>query len=161
MTKFDLDTLKSLCKSMFDHWRKAENTDTNRVQNNCILFSTSFSLSNGPLSFCLIYLESFNVHGYLLPTSINIMIIQTTKGTCASYFIYLMWIFTMFIIIKSNLIKGKFIPWTFTFVAFLRRWIWWGNGSLQNTNNAFNDFRAFNILLFSFLNSCMLMSTYL
>ena len=29
ITKFDLDTLKSLCKSMFDHWRKAENTDTN------------------------------------------------------------------------------------------------------------------------------------
>ena len=29
MTKFDLDTLKSLCKSMFDHWRKAAKTDTN------------------------------------------------------------------------------------------------------------------------------------
>ena len=29
MTKFDLDILKSLCKSMFDHWRKAANTDTN------------------------------------------------------------------------------------------------------------------------------------
>jgi len=29
MTKFDLDTLKPLCKSMFDHWRKAGNTDTN------------------------------------------------------------------------------------------------------------------------------------
>ena len=106
---------------------------------NCILFSTSFSLSNGPLIFCLIYLESFNVHGYLLPTSINIMIIQTTKGTCASSFIYLMWIFTMFIIIKSNLIKGKFIPWTFTIVAFLRRWIWWGSGSPLNTSNEFND----------------------
>ena len=30
MTKFDLDTLKSLCKSMFDHWRKAAKTETNR-----------------------------------------------------------------------------------------------------------------------------------
>ena len=29
MTKFDLDTLKSLCKSIFDHWRKARKTDTN------------------------------------------------------------------------------------------------------------------------------------
>jgi len=29
MTKFDLDTLKSLCKSMFDHWRKAAKTNTN------------------------------------------------------------------------------------------------------------------------------------
>ena len=29
MTKFDLDTLKSLCKSMFDHWRKATKADTN------------------------------------------------------------------------------------------------------------------------------------
>ena len=29
MTKFDLDTLKSLCKSTFDHWRKAGKTDTN------------------------------------------------------------------------------------------------------------------------------------
>ena len=29
MKKFDLDTLKSLCKSMFDHWRKAAKTDTN------------------------------------------------------------------------------------------------------------------------------------
>jgi len=28
MTKFDLDTLKSLCKIMFDHWRKATKTDT-------------------------------------------------------------------------------------------------------------------------------------
>ena len=31
MIKFDLDTLKSLCKSMFDHWRKAAKTDTNRI----------------------------------------------------------------------------------------------------------------------------------
>jgi len=30
MTKFDLDTSKSLCKSTFDHWRKAGKTDTNR-----------------------------------------------------------------------------------------------------------------------------------
>ena len=29
MTKFDLDTSKSLCKSMFDHWRKAGKTNTN------------------------------------------------------------------------------------------------------------------------------------
>ena len=29
MTKFDLDTLKSLFKSKFDHWRKAAKTDTN------------------------------------------------------------------------------------------------------------------------------------
>ena len=29
MTKFDLDTLKSLCKSMFDHWRKVAKADTN------------------------------------------------------------------------------------------------------------------------------------
>ena len=29
MTKFDLDILKSLCKSMFDHWRKAAKADTN------------------------------------------------------------------------------------------------------------------------------------
>jgi len=29
MTKFDLDTLKSLCKSMFDYWRKAAKTETN------------------------------------------------------------------------------------------------------------------------------------
>ena len=29
MTKFDFDTLKSFCKSMFDHWRKASKTDTN------------------------------------------------------------------------------------------------------------------------------------
>jgi len=29
MTKFDLDTLKSLCESMFDHWRKASKIDTN------------------------------------------------------------------------------------------------------------------------------------
>jgi len=29
MTKFDFDTLKSLCKSMFDHWRKAGKTDAN------------------------------------------------------------------------------------------------------------------------------------
>ena len=29
MIKFDLDTLKSLCKSMFDHWKKAGKTDTN------------------------------------------------------------------------------------------------------------------------------------
>jgi len=29
MTKFDLDTFKSLCKRTFDHWRKAGNTDTN------------------------------------------------------------------------------------------------------------------------------------
>jgi len=29
MTKFDLDTSKSLCKSTFDHWRKARKTDTN------------------------------------------------------------------------------------------------------------------------------------
>ena len=29
MTKFDLDTSKSLCKSTFDHWRKAGKTDTN------------------------------------------------------------------------------------------------------------------------------------
>jgi len=28
MTKFDLDTSKSLCKSTFDHWRKAGKTDT-------------------------------------------------------------------------------------------------------------------------------------
>jgi len=32
MTKFDLDTLKSLCKSTFDHWRKAAKTDTNRIE---------------------------------------------------------------------------------------------------------------------------------
>ena len=31
MTKFDLDTSKSLCKSTFDHWRKAGKTDTNSV----------------------------------------------------------------------------------------------------------------------------------
>ena len=30
MTKFDLDTSKSLCKSIFDHCRKAGKTDTNR-----------------------------------------------------------------------------------------------------------------------------------
>ena len=29
MTKFDLDTLKSLYKSMFDHWRKVAKTNTN------------------------------------------------------------------------------------------------------------------------------------
>ena len=29
MTKFDLDTSKSLSKSIFDHWRKAGKTDTN------------------------------------------------------------------------------------------------------------------------------------
>ena len=29
MTKFDLDTLRSLCKSMFDHLRKAAKDDTN------------------------------------------------------------------------------------------------------------------------------------
>jgi len=29
MTKFDFDTLRPLCKSIFDHWRKAGNTDTN------------------------------------------------------------------------------------------------------------------------------------
>ena len=29
MTKFDLDTSKSLCKSIFDHWRKAAKTDIN------------------------------------------------------------------------------------------------------------------------------------
>ena len=29
MTKFDLNTLKPLCKSIFDHWRKAEKTNTN------------------------------------------------------------------------------------------------------------------------------------
>ena len=29
MTKFDLDTQRPLCKSIFDHWRKAGNTDTN------------------------------------------------------------------------------------------------------------------------------------
>ena len=29
MIKFDIDTLKSLCKSMFDHWRKAAKIDTN------------------------------------------------------------------------------------------------------------------------------------
>ena len=29
--------------------------------------------------------------------------------------------FTMFIIIKRNLIRGRFIPCTFTFVAFLKR----------------------------------------
>jgi len=29
MTKFYLDTSKSLCKSMFDHWRKSGKTDTN------------------------------------------------------------------------------------------------------------------------------------
>jgi len=33
MTKFDLDTLKPLCKSMFDHWRKAGKTDTNNGSN--------------------------------------------------------------------------------------------------------------------------------
>ena len=31
MTKFDLDTLKSLFKSMFDHWRKATKTETNTM----------------------------------------------------------------------------------------------------------------------------------
>ena len=30
MTKFDLDTSKSLCKSIFDHWRKAGKTDTKK-----------------------------------------------------------------------------------------------------------------------------------
>ena len=34
MKKFDLDTLKSLWKSMFDHWRKAAKTDSNIAQNN-------------------------------------------------------------------------------------------------------------------------------
>ena len=29
MTKFDLETLKSICKSMFDHLRKVSETDTN------------------------------------------------------------------------------------------------------------------------------------
>ena len=29
MTKFDLETLRPLCKSIFDHWRKAGKTDTN------------------------------------------------------------------------------------------------------------------------------------
>ena len=29
MMKFDINTLKSLCKSMFDHWRKAAKFDTN------------------------------------------------------------------------------------------------------------------------------------
>lgn len=29
MTKFDLNTLKSLCKSKFDHWRNATKTYTN------------------------------------------------------------------------------------------------------------------------------------
>ena len=29
MTKFDLNTSKSLCKSTFDHWRKVGKTDTN------------------------------------------------------------------------------------------------------------------------------------
>ena len=33
MTKFDLHTLKSLCKSMFDHWTKAAKDDTNIVSN--------------------------------------------------------------------------------------------------------------------------------
>lgn len=32
MTKFDLDTLKSLCKSIFDHWRKATKADTNKFE---------------------------------------------------------------------------------------------------------------------------------
>ena len=31
MTKFDLDTLRPLCKSIFDHWRKAGKTDTNTI----------------------------------------------------------------------------------------------------------------------------------
>ena len=31
MTKFDLDTLRSFCKSIFDHWRKAAKTDTNKI----------------------------------------------------------------------------------------------------------------------------------
>ena len=30
MKKFDLDTLRPLCKSIFDHWRKAGKTDTNK-----------------------------------------------------------------------------------------------------------------------------------
>ena len=29
MTKFDLDTLKSLCKRNFHHWRKDAKADTN------------------------------------------------------------------------------------------------------------------------------------
>jgi len=29
MTKFDFYTLKSLCKSMFDHWRKDSKAETN------------------------------------------------------------------------------------------------------------------------------------
>jgi len=29
MTKFDLDTLKSLYKGIFDNWRKAAKADTN------------------------------------------------------------------------------------------------------------------------------------
>ena len=33
MTKFDLDTLKSHCKSMFDHWRKAAKAHTNSGSN--------------------------------------------------------------------------------------------------------------------------------
>ena len=31
MKTFDLDTLTSPCKSMFDHWRKAAKTETNRL----------------------------------------------------------------------------------------------------------------------------------
>ena len=99
----------------------------------------------------------FPVYGYLLPTSWNNMFIQTTKGTC-KLSPNLMWRFTVFIMIKSNLIKGICIPCTFTFVTFLRRWIWWCNGSFWNNNNGFDDFRAFNILLFNISLSFMLMS---
>ena len=122
----------------------------------CILFNMVYLV----FGFLLPLLQNFPMHGYLLPTSWNIMVIQNTKGTC-KLSPNLMWEFSMFIIIKSNLIKGRFIHWTFTFVASLRRWIWWGSGSLRNTNNGFNDFRSFNILLFFILISCMLMILFL
>ena len=53
--------------------------------------------------FLSLFLWKFPICGNFIPTSWNIMVIQTTIGTC-KFSPILMWIFTMFIIIKRNLI---------------------------------------------------------
>ena len=69
--------------------------------------------------FLLSFLQKFLVCGHSLPTSRNTIVNQTTKGTC-NYFPMLMWNFAM-LNIKISVIEIRFIPFSFTFITFMRR----------------------------------------
>ena len=66
------------------------------------------------------FLQKFPVCGHSFPTTRNTMVNQTTKRTCNS-FPMLVSKFSMLYMIKRNMIKIRFIHFSFTFITFMRR----------------------------------------